>query len=208
MLQAGAVAAGSLMLGLRLSTPARAAEPAPTPDFLPNAFLRIDRQGVITLILPHAEIGQGVYTSSAMLMAEELEVGLDQVSIENAPPDIAKYLDPLLYDQATGGSTSTRTDWVRLREASAVARTMLVMAAAQIWQVTPATCTVARGVINHAASSRSLGYGDVVEQAAKLPIPGDVKLKDPADFKLIGTEAKRIDAPSKSPFGNGLVRLA
>jgi isoquinoline 1-oxidoreductase beta subunit len=198
ILTAGAIASGSLMLGLRLSTPARAADATPVGvAFVPNAFVRIDPQGLITLILPHAEVGQGVYTSSAMLMAEELEVGLDQVKIQDAPPDLAKYLDPLLYDQATGGSTSTRSDWIRLREAAATARTMLMTAAAQRWRVDVSSCVVERGVIHHRASNRSAGYADVVAAAAKLPLPKDVKLKDPADFKLIGTEAKRIDTPSK-----------
>ncbi len=197
VLKAGAVAGGGLMLGLRLSTPAKAAEPVASGDFLPNAFVRIDARGAITLIFPHAEVGQGVYTSSAMLMGEELEAGLDQVDIETASPDIAKYLDPLLYDQATGGSTSTRSDWVRLREAAATVRMMLVTAAAQRWQVPADACTVERGEIHHRSSGRSVRYGDVVADAAKLPVPKNVTLKDPSDFKLIGTEARRIDTPSK-----------
>jgi isoquinoline 1-oxidoreductase beta subunit len=203
LLKVGVLAGGGLMLGLRLSSLARAAAaapesaPDPTDQFAPNAFVRIDPHGAITLIMPHAEVGQGVYTSSAMLMGEELEVGLDQIQVQAAPPDLAKYMDPLLYDQATGGSTSTRADWVRLREAAAVARTMLVAAAANRWGVDPASCRVERGVVHHDASGRSLGYGDVAEDAARLPVPKDVKLKDPAQFTLIGTSAKRLDTPSK-----------
>ncbi len=132
-----------------------------------------------------------------MLMGEELEVGLDQVSIEAAPPDIKKYIDPLLGDQATGGSASTRADWVRLREAAAVARVMLITAAAKKWSVDPASCRVERGIIRHDASGKSVTYGDVASDAAQLPVPANVKLKDPSEFKLIGTSAKRIDTPSK-----------
>ncbi len=132
-----------------------------------------------------------------MLMGEELEIGLDQVNIEAAPPDIKKYIDPLLGDQATGGSASTRADWVRLREAAAVARVMLISAAAKKWNVDPASCRAERGIIHHDASGKSASYGDVASDAAQLPVPSNVKLKDPSQFKLIGTSAKRIDTPSK-----------
>jgi isoquinoline 1-oxidoreductase beta subunit len=199
LLKVGVLAGGGLMLGLRLPSLACAAAATPdsTDQFAPNAFVRIDPRGTITLIMPHAEVGQGVYTSSAMLMGEELEVGLDQIQVQAAPPDLAKYMDPLLYDQATGGSTSTRADWVRLREAAAVARTMLVAAAANRWGVDPASCRVERGVVHHEASGRTLGYGEVASDAASLPVPKNVKLKDPAQFTLIGTNAKRLDTPSK-----------
>jgi isoquinoline 1-oxidoreductase beta subunit len=191
------VAGSGLLLGLRLPSIARGAAPDPAGGFVPNAFVRITTDGAITLIMPHAEVGQGVYTSSAMLMAEELEVGLDQVRILPAPPDLKKYMDPLLYDQATGGSTSTRSDWIRLREAAAAARVMLVGAAAARWHVDPASCRVERGMVHHDSSGRMLGYGDVAADAAALPVPQDIKLKDPAQFKLIGTSAKRLDTPAK-----------
>src|ERR1700722_15207569 len=130
LLKVALLAGGGLLLGLRLPSLAGAAG-----DFMPNAFVRIDPSGTITLIMPHTEVGQGIYTSSAMLMGEELEVGLDQIQIEAAPPDLTKSLDPLPGDQATGGSTSTRSDWMRLREAAAAARIMLVTAAAKRWDV-------------------------------------------------------------------------
>jgi isoquinoline 1-oxidoreductase beta subunit len=199
ILKVGLAAGGGLMLGLRLPSLARADDPPTTAaaEFVPNAFVRVDPKGVITLIMAHTEVGQGIYTSSAMLMGEELEVGLDQIQVEAAPPDLKKYMDPNLYDQATGGSTSTRSDWMRLREAAAAARIMLVAAAAKRWGVEPATCDVDRGVIRHAASGRTLGYGDVASEAAALPVPQKVALKDPSKFKLIGTNAKRIDTPAK-----------
>ncbi|QAY95657.1 aldehyde dehydrogenase [Methylovirgula ligni] len=196
VLKAGAAAGGGLLLGLHLPSLARATAAPGAMDLAPNAFVRIDTHGTITLILPHTEFGQGIYTSSAMLMGEELDVGLDQIAVETAPPDIKHYIDPILGDEATGGSVSTRADWVRLREAAAVARTLMVAAAAKRWNVDPATCRVERGVI-HDATGRSLAYGDVVSDAAQLPVPANVKLKDPSQFKLIGTSAKRIDTPSK-----------
>jgi isoquinoline 1-oxidoreductase subunit beta len=196
VLKAGAAAGGGLLLGIHLPSLARASADT-SGDFEPNAFLRIDPHNTITLILPHTEVGQGVYTSAAMLMGEELEIGLDQVHIEAAPPNIKKYIDPLLGDQATGGSASTRADWVRLREAAAVARVMLISAAAKKWSVDPASCRAERGIIHHDASGKSASYGDVVSDAAQLPVPTNVKLKDPSQFKLIGTSAKRIDTPSK-----------
>jgi isoquinoline 1-oxidoreductase beta subunit len=196
LLQAGSFAAGGLLLGLQLTGRATAADPAPE-EFAPNAFLRIDPKGVITLILPSTEVGQGIYTSSAMLMGEELEVGLDQIQVEPAPPDLKKYINPLLGDQATGGSASIRADWPRLRQAAATARVMLVAAAAQRWGVDPSTCRAERGVVHHDPSNRTLAYGDLAADAARQPMPTDVKLKDPAQFKLIGTSAKRIDTPAK-----------
>lgn len=167
-----------------------------TPVFVPNAFVKIDQSGV-TLILPHMEVGQGIYTSSAMMMAEELELELGQVKLEAAPPDISKYMDPILYDQATGGSTSTRTDWMRLRQAAAAARMMLTAAAASQWQVEPSECRVEHGVILHEGSGRTAAYAEIAPFAATQPVPTDIPLKDPSKFRLIGTKAKRLDAPAK-----------
>ena len=198
LLRAGLVTGASLVLATRLPTSGLAAhaEDAPAP-FVPNAFIRIDGRGAITLIMPHTEVGQGIYTSSAMLIAEELDVGLDQVKVEPAPPDLQKYMDPILFDQATGGSTSTRADWARLRSAGATARAMLVAAAAARWSVAPDACRTERGRIHHDASGRSTPFADIVAEAARLPVPTGVKLKDAADFKLIGTPAKRLDTPAK-----------
>ena len=197
LLKASLLAGGGLMLGLRLPSLAGAADHAPAGSFTPNAFLSIDPKGTITFIMPHTEVGQGITTSSAMLMGEELEVGLDQIQVQAAPPDMAKYMDPLLFDQATGGSASTRADWQRLRTAAATARVMLITAAAQRWGVDAANCRAERGVVHHDASNRSVGYGEVASDAATLPVPHDVKLKDPTQFALIGTNAKRLDTPAK-----------
>lgn len=199
VLKASLLAGGGLMLGLRLPALARAqgAAPEAAGAFTPNAFVTIDTAGKITLIAPHTEVGQGIDTAQAMLLGEELEVGLDQIHVQPAPPDIKKYMDPNLGDQATGGSASIRSDWMRLRQAGAAARIMLVGAAAKQWGVDPAACRVERGVIHHDESGRTLGYGDVASAAASEPAPADVKLKEQSAFKLLGTNAKRIDTPSK-----------
>jgi isoquinoline 1-oxidoreductase beta subunit len=195
ILAGGLVAGGGLMLSLRLPTLARAADAA--AEFMPNAFVRIEPTGTITLIMPDAEVGQGIYTSCAMLIAEELEVGLEQIRIQASPPDNSKYASPLLGEQATGGSTSIRGDWMRLRQAGAAARVMLVTAAAKRWNVDVASCTAQSGVVHHAAGGKQATYGELATEAAAVPVPQDVPLKAPADFKLIGTSAKRLDTPSK-----------
>jgi isoquinoline 1-oxidoreductase subunit beta len=196
ILAGGLLAGGGLLLSLRLPTLARAADSA-AAQFMPNAFVRIEPTGAIALIMPDAEVGQGIYTSCAMLIAEELEVGLDQIRVEAAPPDNSKYASPLLGEQATGGSTSIRGDWTRLRQAGAAARTMLIAAAAKRWNVDPAACRAARGIVQHEASGKQASYGELATEAAAIAVPQDVPLKAPADFKLIGTSAKRLDTPSK-----------
>jgi isoquinoline 1-oxidoreductase beta subunit len=195
-----AAAGGGLLLGFRL--PGRApSAPAPERDaagtFAPNAFIRIDPDGRITLIMHKVEMGQGTYTSMPMLLAEELEVDLSQVQLEHAPPDDARYAEPFFGVQETGGSTSVRGNWVPLRQAGATARTMLIAAAAATWKVDPSACEAAHGQVSHGPSGRRLGYGELVERAATLPVPSQVSLKSPKDFKLIGTPAKRLDAPDK-----------
>jgi isoquinoline 1-oxidoreductase beta subunit len=198
-LQAAAAAGGGLLLGFRLPA-------LDTGDvFAPNAFIRIDPDGSVTLTMHKVEMGQGTYTSMPMLLAEELEVGLDQVRLEHAPADDARYAEPLFGVQETGGSTSVRGNYEPLRRAGATARTMLVTAAARAWKVDPSACRAARGAVTHSSSGRSLAYGALVAAAARLPVPGSVKLKDPKDFTLIGTPAKRLDTPAKvdgsAPFG-------
>jgi CO/xanthine dehydrogenase Mo-binding subunit len=167
------------------------------PPFAPNAFIRVDADGAVRLVMPSVEMGQGIYTGSAMMIAEELGVGLDQVRVEHSPPSDELYGMPLLGGQITGGSTSTRGTYGVLREAGAVARTMLVEAAAAQWKVDPAACTVARGVVSHGPSGRQLGFGALAPSAAKLPMPAKVQLKEPKDFTLIGKPLRRVDSPDK-----------
>ena len=193
-------AGGGLLLGCRIgerSGAATAAAAETPPAFAPNAFIRIGTNGQVTLVMNQVEMGQGTYTSMPMLMAEELEVGLDQVQLEHAPPNDKLYANPLFGDQETGASSSVRAFYEPLRRAGATARTMLVAAAAQTWDVDPASCRAKRGVVTHTPSGRTLAYGALAEKAAKLPVPEKVALKDPKDFALIGTPAKRLDTPDK-----------
>jgi isoquinoline 1-oxidoreductase beta subunit len=165
--------------------------------FEPNAFVQIDRAGKVTLIMPKVEMGQGVYTSIPMLIAEELEVPLDSVTLDHAPPDAKLFGDPLLGGQLTGGSTSIRYAWEPMRRAGATARVVLIEAAAQQWRVDPAACHARGGEVLHDASGRRLSYGQLVDAAAKLPVPKTVTLKEPGQFTLIGTRAKRLDSAEK-----------
>jgi isoquinoline 1-oxidoreductase beta subunit len=197
ILKVGIAGGGGLLLGVAL--PAFAA-PAATPqkEFTPSAFIRIAPSGTITLAMPYVEMGQGTYTSLPMLIAEELEVELNQVVLEHAPPDEKRYGNPILGGvQATGGSTTIRAVWLPLRQAGAAARTMLVMAAAKQWGVDPSSCRAEKGAVLHPASRRRLDYGALAEAAAALPVPNNVPLKRPDQFRLIGTPARRLDAPAK-----------
>ncbi len=191
------VVTGGLMLSLKLPL-ARASAAIDPESLAPNAFIRIQHDGQIVLTMPYVEMGQGTYTSIPMLIAEELEVDLKQVRLEHAPPNAKLYGNPIFGGiQCTGGSTSIRAAWLPLREAGAVARTMLISAAAQRWHVDPATCRAQSGEVFHEASGSKIKYGEIAAAAAGLPVPKNVPLKSPADFKLIGTPAKRLDTPAK-----------
>src|SRR6202158_5820428 len=196
-LKVSGAATGGLLMSIKLPAQMREAEAADAERFAPNAFIRIDRQGAVTLVMPMVEMGQGIYTSLAMLLAEELEVGLDQVKLEHAPPNDALYANAILHRQLTGMSSSIRAFWTPLRQAGAVARTLLIAAAAKQWGVDPAVCLAKHGVVS--AGSRQLSYGQLVDAAAALPVPtpDSLALKDPKNFTLIGTPAKRLDTPDK-----------
>jgi isoquinoline 1-oxidoreductase subunit beta len=195
LLAAGA--AGGLLLSFHLPVRgkahgARAAEP-----FAPNAFIRIEPSGRTTLVMPQVEMGQGIYTAIALILAEELDADLSQVTLEHAPPNDALYGNPILKLQATGGSTSVRAFWTPLRHAGAAARAMLIAAAARRWRVAPASCTAARGEVIHTASGRKLPYGSLAGLARTLTPPANLMLKDPKDFTLIGSAHRRYDTPDK-----------
>ena len=195
VLKAGAIAGAALLFGFRLPLSGSAA--AADADFAPNAFIRIDAQGLATLIIPQAEMGQGIYTTIAMILAEELDLEWDKVRIEAAPPSDKLYGNPVFQIQVTGNSNSVRAFWTPLRKAGAGARAMLVAAAAKRWNVDAASCSAANGVVTHAASGRSLAYAALVGDAGKLEVPKDPPLKAVADFKLIGRPLKRLDTPDK-----------
>jgi isoquinoline 1-oxidoreductase beta subunit len=194
-LQAGVAAGSALLLGFRLPF-AGAATDAPG-TFAPDAFIRIDRQGVVTLIMPQVEMGQGVYTSIAMILAEELGANWEQVTLEAAPPNDALYGNPTFKEQMTGNSNSIRAFWMPLRKAAAGARAMLTTAAAQRWKVDAATCRADNGAIVDATGARKLGFGELINDAARVAPPADPPLKNVADFKLIGKPLKRLDTPDK-----------
>jgi len=196
-LKASAALGGGLLISFSLPVLMRGAQAAEGASFEPNAYVRIDRDGRIYLTIQPVEMGQGTYTSMPALIAEELEVGLDQVTIEHAPADDTRYANPMLGFQVTGGSTSVPANWLPLREAGAAARVLLVAAAAQQWGVATDSCKAEKGEVLHPSSGRKLGYGELVDAAAKLALPESIPLKDPKDFKLIGTPARRTDSPSK-----------
>src|SRR6267154_822290 len=195
--------AGGFLLAFHLPVRALAPnEPVQPPDvtegkFAPNAFIRIDTAGKTTLVMPQVEMGQGIYTGVAMVLAEELDADPKQVTLEHAPANEKLYANPAFGIQATGGSTSLRVFWKPLREAGASARAMLVHAAAREWQVEPASCTTANGEVTHKESGRKLSYGALATAASSQTPPKDVALKDPKDFALIGTPLKRFDTPDK-----------
>ena len=200
-LKTSAAVSGGLVVNFVLPLALRPASAQPTTaaGFAPNAFIRIDRRGGVALVMPMVEMGQGIYTAMAMLLAEELEVGLEQVRLEHAPPDDVLYANSILHIQTTGLSSSIRAFWVPLRQAGAVARTLLIASAAMSWGVDTNGCRAEHGEVLHTASGRRLSYGDLVAAAAALPVPAPdgVALKTPKEFTLIGTPAKRVEAPEK-----------
>jgi len=177
--------------------PHRAIGAAAPQGFAPNAFIRIDRQGGVTLIMPQVEMGQGTYTSISMILAEELDADWDRVRVEHAPADEKLYANPDLSIQATGNSNSIRAFWKPLRVAGAAARACLVAAAAHSWGIAIAECRTENGKVIHDRTHRTLEYGALVGGAAAVTPPTDPPLKDPSAFRLIGRSLKRLDTPDK-----------
>jgi isoquinoline 1-oxidoreductase beta subunit len=167
-------------------------------DFSPNAFLRIDTEGIVTIISKHLEMGQGVYTGLATLVAEELDADWDKVTVEGAPADAARYKNLFWGEnQGTGGSTAMANSWKQMRYAGAVARQMLISAAAIHWQADPEQITVSSGVVGDSSSGRQAGFGDLVALAAQQNVPETVWLKETKTFKLIGQRISRKDSLEK-----------
>ena len=194
----GAALGGGLVLGVGLvAAPDEATAAAGAPSFAPNAFVGIAPNGQVTVTVAYVEMGQGTYTSIPMLVAEELEVDLNTVRVEHAPPNDKLYANPLLGLQATGNSNAVRGAFEPLRRAGATARVLLIQAAAQRWHADPAVCRAEHGEVVHTPSGRRVKYGALVADAAKLQAPDKVALKPVSDFKLIGTPAKRLDTPAK-----------
>src|SRR6202790_2250150 len=184
---AGVAAGAGLVIGFYL--PHKSG--APEESFSPNAYLRITPDNKITIVVARSEMGQGVRTALPMILAEELEADWKQIEIEQAGAST------LFGDQTTGGSASIRTTWDPMRKAGAAARETLISAAASTWNVPRSSCTAENGRIKHAASNRSLSYGDLATKAATLPIPTDVPLKQSKDYKIVGQRLARVDSPAK-----------
>src|SRR5438876_9782110 len=172
------------------AAPGLAAAP---PLFVPNAWLRIGSDGIVTLTADKSEVGQGSQTGLAMMLAEELEADWSTIRLGPVPENPAGWSRRM----STGGSTAIRTSWEPLRKAGAAAREMLLDAAASTWKVDRAACRAERGAVVHAPSKRRLTYGKLVAKAAQLPVPQDPPLKDSKDFRLPGTRVPRLDTPAK-----------
>ena len=201
-LRDAALLAGGLVIGFRLPEKggrAWAAEETAAGSakvYPPNAFIRIAADDSVTLIVNKSEMGQGVYTSLPMLINEELDAPWERIRVEAAPV-AAVYNHTQFGIQLTGGSTSVASSWEQLRGVGASARILLVQAAAQRWGVPASACKAENGRIFHPDGHTSLSYGEVAEEAGKLPLPAEVPLKDPKHFKWIGKSLKRLDTPEK-----------
>jgi isoquinoline 1-oxidoreductase beta subunit len=167
-------------------------------ELAPNAFVRISADGSVTVIAKHIEMGQGTYTGLATLLAEELDADWSRVRVEGAPAD-AKLYNNLSWGpmQGTGGSSAIANSYEQMRKAGATARAILVSAAAEAWKVPASEIDVANGMVVH-KSGRKASFGELAEKAAAMPVPSDVKLKDPKQFKLIGKRVARKDSRAKT----------
>ena len=193
-LKTSAIAGSGLTLGVYLPGAVSEAQAAGTV-YTPNAWVHIADDNTVTLISARSEMGQGVYTSMPMLIAEELNVDIKKIKVAIAPPNEV-YKNALLGGQLTGGSTSVRDGWEKLRIGGAQVRTMLVAAAAGKWNVDPANCHAENGMVI-SPNGKKATYGQLAQAASKLPVPKDIVLKDPKDFEIVGKPLKRLDTPSK-----------
>ena len=198
-IRTGAAIGGGLLVSLYVPLPdgqsdALAAE---EKDFALNAFVRIGTDESVTVISAHSEMGQGIYTSLPMLLNEELQADWSKVLVEAAPVDKV-YNHPVFGIQMTGGSTTSPAEWERYRRMGALARTMLVEAAARQWNVEASSCHVDNGAVIHGATRRRASYGSLANAAAQLTPPADVPLKSAKAFTLIGKPTRRLDTPSKT----------
>jgi len=189
-IKVSALAGGGLLVGtyLRFGPASAFAEGVPAADnFVPNAFISISPSGAVSIIAPNSEMGQGIKTSLPMIVAEELDVPFEQVTIVQGD------LNPAYGRQMSVGSQSTPTNYAPMRRAGATARAMLVAAAAQTWGVPESECGTEKGAVVHLKSKRRATYGELAAKAATLTPPADAPLKDPKDFKLIGTRVPGVD---------------
>jgi isoquinoline 1-oxidoreductase beta subunit len=201
LLKSSAAMGGALVIATYFPLPALAEDAAAAPKLepKPNAFIMIASDDTVTVIVKHLDKGQGIATGLSTIVAEELDADWAQMRAEFAPANAALY-NNLLFGpiQATGGSSSVANSWMQLRLAGAAAREMLVAAAAEEWQLPATEITVERGIVRHAGKSKTARFGALAEKAAKLPVPQNPTLKDPKNFRLVGSTAvKRLDTPAK-----------
>ncbi|WP_416757469.1 molybdopterin cofactor-binding domain-containing protein [Roseateles sp. So40a] len=216
-LKIGAGAGGAFVASFSLPLPATGAAraaasavasasgSASTAAFEPSVYIRIAPTGRITYVIPFVEMGQGAFTAIPMMLAEEMDLPLSAVTIEQAPADEKRYANPIFGMQITGGSASMQAAWKAVRTAGATCRAMLVDAAAATWQCGAQDCATRDGTVVQKATGKQLSYGALATRAAALPVPKDVPPKDPTSYRLVGTPAKRLDTRSKTngsaPFG-------
>ncbi len=185
------VAGSSLIIGVNWSCSSERPNDIDEDKFRPNAWLKIDPQGIVSVIVAESEMGQGPYTGLATILADELDLDWQDVRVERAP------LDPVYGHQSTGGSTSIRKGWVVMRQAGAIAREMLRQAAAQVWQVPVSECETRLSRVEHSLSDRSLSYAELIPRAKNIAIPENVSLKATNQFRIIGKPISRLDAADK-----------
>ncbi len=197
-LKTGAAGAAGLVVGFYLPGrfEALAASPAGAAPASLNAWMLISPDNTVKIMIDKSEMGQGILTALCMIAAEELDCDWKKIRTEFAPA-AKEYFNPAFGMQGTGGSSSVRSSWDPMRKAGAAARDMLLQAAAAKWGVDKSACRAENGVIFHDATKRKLTYGSVAEAASKLPVPQDVPLKDPKQYRIIGKGMKRLDTPDK-----------
>ena len=194
-LQTGAAAGGALMIGFVLPGCAQMRPAAPVTTAMANSWVRVGSDNSVTILCARSEMGQGVYTSMPMLIAEELEVDLSRVKVEMAPAG-EPYINAMIGGQLTGGSTSVRDAYAKLRTAGAQARIVLVQAAAQKWNVAEGACKAQDAWVTGPAGQKA-SYGELAEAASKLTPPKEPVLKDAKNFRYVGKRYNRLDTPAK-----------
>jgi isoquinoline 1-oxidoreductase subunit beta len=199
-LKSSAAIAGGLVVGTYVDFGWRQAVAATAQDPpMPNAFIRIAPDSTVTVLIKHLDKGQGVTTGLTTIVADELDADWAQMRAEFAPANASLY-NNLVFGpiQATGGSTSVANSFDQLRKAAAAARAMIVAAAAQDWNVPASEITMSKGIVSHPSSGRRAAFGDLAEKAATLPVPGEVKFKDPSEWIYIGKHVPRLDSVIKT----------
>lgn len=199
-LKGSAAVAGGLAIATYVDFGVRHAFTATAQDApMPNAFIRIAPDNTVTVLVKHLDKGQGVMTGLTTIVADELDADWAQMRAEFAPANAALY-NNLLFGpvQATGGSTSVANSFDQLRKAAAAARAMMIAAAAQDWNLPASEITITKGVVGHASSGRRAAFGELADKAAALPVPSEVKLKEPKDWIYIGKHVPRIDSVAKT----------